>query len=178
MFLQYNHLGQNDSDKDEWGLQMEYKHWVRAAHWKTAGTNSIIRYTQAMIYSVAVLDLCDLESSGLKMPKGQGIDVSVADGALAPKHKTKKRSRSKTDAAAADITRSHKSIVPAIKKADEREAKMSALRIFREFGSGKENLKAREKLALFAFRKNSSDDINNDEDDKESTSAASESDVE
>ncbi len=102
----------------------------------------------------------------------------MADGVLAPKHKAKKRSRSKTDAAAADRARSHKSIVSAIQKADEREAKMSALRLFLEFGSAEEKLKARQELALFAFRKNSSDDINNDEPDEETTSSDSESDVE
>jgi hypothetical protein len=39
---------------------------------------------------LAVLDLYDLESISRKMPKGQCIDASAADGALAPKHKTKK----------------------------------------------------------------------------------------
>ncbi len=86
MFLQYNQSGQNDNKRDEWGSQTEYKRWVRAAHWKTAGSNSIIRYTQAMIYSVSVWDLCGFESIGCKMPKGQGIDASVYDGTVAPKH--------------------------------------------------------------------------------------------
>ncbi len=95
MFQQYNRSGQNGSEKDEWGSQIEYKRWVRAAHWKTAGTKSVICYTEAMIYSVSVLVLGDFESIGRKMPKGQGIDSTVDNGALAPKHSTKKRSRSK-----------------------------------------------------------------------------------
>jgi hypothetical protein len=180
MFLQYHRSVQNDSDKDEWGSQTEYKRWVRAAHWKTAGSNSIIRYTQAMIYSVSVLDLCDLESIGRKMPKGQGIDASVADGTLAPKHKSKKRSRSKKEVAAVEVAQSHRSIVSAIEKADEREAKMSALRMFLEFGSSEEKLKARQELALIAFRRTSSGDSNNhtsnDEDDEANATTSSESD--
>jgi hypothetical protein len=124
MYLQYNHSGQNDSEKDEWGSQAEYKRWVRAAHWKTPGSNSIIRYMQAMIYAIAVLDLCDLQSIGRKMPAGQGLDATVKDGVLAPKHKSKKRSRAKSDIS---LMKSQKCIVSAIEKADEREAKMSAL---------------------------------------------------
>jgi hypothetical protein len=74
---------------------MEYKHWVSEAHWKTAGSNSIICYTQAMIYSIPVLDLNDLESIGRKTPKGKGIDATVKDGTLAPRHKSKKHRATK-----------------------------------------------------------------------------------
>jgi hypothetical protein len=95
MFLQDHHSGQNDDDKDEWGSQTEYKHWVHAAHWKNAGSNSVIRYTEAMIYSVAVLDLCDFQSIGRKMPQGQGVDGTVNDAtSTAPKHHVKKWARS------------------------------------------------------------------------------------
>ena len=69
-----------------------------------------------MIYSVAVLDLCDFESIGRKMPKGQGVDASVYDGTMAPKHKSKKRSKSSTSTET--VAKSQKCIVTAIEKAD------------------------------------------------------------
>ncbi len=52
MFVNYNHSSQHDDDMDEWGSEYELKHWSRAKSWKPAGTNSIIRYTSAMIYAM------------------------------------------------------------------------------------------------------------------------------
>jgi hypothetical protein len=46
-----------------------------------------------MIYSIALLDQCDFDSIGRKMPNGSGVDASLNDGAVAPKHKPKKRQR-------------------------------------------------------------------------------------
>ena len=171
MFLQYHRSGQNDNEKDEWGSQTEYKRWVRAAHWKTTGSNSIIRYTQAMIYSVAVLDLCDFESIGRKMPKGQGVDATVNDGTLAPKHKSKKRSAKKERTAA---SKSQKCIVAAIEKADEWEAQMAALKLFLRFGSSAEKEQAKRELAVFAFRNSNSSSLasrsaSNNEDEEDDT---------
>jgi hypothetical protein len=53
-----------------------------------------------MIYSVAVLDMCDFETIGRKIPKGQGVDATVNDGVLAPKHKAKKRKAKNNTSAA------------------------------------------------------------------------------
>jgi hypothetical protein len=64
MFVQYHRSGQHDPEMDEW-------RWARAAGWKTPGTNNIIPHQQAMIYSIAVLDLCDFKSIGHKMPRVQ-----------------------------------------------------------------------------------------------------------
>jgi hypothetical protein len=169
MFLQYNRSGQNDHEKDEWGSQTEYKRWVHAAHWKNAGSNSVIRYTEAMIYSVSVLDLRDFESIGRKMPTGQGVDGTVDNGSLAPKHKTKKWSGSNSVKQVAE--KSHKCIVSAIEKSDERESKMSALRLFLEFGSTEEKLKAKAELATIAFGK-AIDNSNNTGDDDDSMTSS------
>jgi hypothetical protein len=94
MFMQYHCSGQNDKDKDAWGSQTEYKHWVCMAHWKNAGSNSVLQYTKAMINSVTILDLCDFQSIICKMPHGQGVDGTVNDGTVAPKHRIKKRATS------------------------------------------------------------------------------------
>ncbi len=126
---------------------------------------------EAMIYSVSVLDLCDFESIGRKMPKGQGIAGTVNNGALAPKHTTKKRSKSKGERQAA---KQQKCIVSEIEKADEKESKMAALRLFLEFGSPEEKQKAKDELATIAFPTKSKDTSSNtdiDEDDDSTTSS-------
>jgi len=115
IFLQYHRSGQSDSETDKWGSETEYKHWVHAAQWKTAGSNS---------YSIAVLDLCGLEYIGRKIPKGMGVDATVNDGTLAPRHKSKKQRATKKHNAA---IKSQKCIVSAIEKADAHESKMAAL---------------------------------------------------
>jgi hypothetical protein len=83
MFVQYNRSGQHDDDKDEWLSEKENRRWARAVSWKNTGTNSIIRHQQAMIYSIALLDICDFESIGRKMPKGAGVDASINDSSVA-----------------------------------------------------------------------------------------------
>jgi hypothetical protein len=87
MFVQYHRSGQHDTEMDEWMSEKEKKRWARAAGWKTPGTNNVIRHQQVMIYSIAVLDLCDFESIGHKMPKGTGVDASLNDGAVVANHK-------------------------------------------------------------------------------------------
>jgi len=125
MFQQYNRSRQNDPKKDEWGSQTEYKRWVLAAHWKTAGSNSVIGYTQAMIYSVVVFEH-DFEGIGRKMPKGQGVDATLNNHAKAPKHKARKRKKSNNNKR--DVMKTQKCIVSAIEKADARERKLRHLR--------------------------------------------------
>ena len=93
MFVQYNRSGQHDPDMDEWGSDKENRRWARAASWRNPGSNTVIRFQQAMIYSIALLDQCDFDSIGRKMPNGSGVDASLNDGAVAPKHKPKKRQK-------------------------------------------------------------------------------------
>jgi hypothetical protein len=90
MFINYNRSRQHDDDMDQWGSEKELQRWSRAATWKPTGIGSIIRYTGAMMYSIAVLDLCDFEAIGCKMPKGAGIDATMDTSALEPVHKRKK----------------------------------------------------------------------------------------
>ena len=92
------------------------------------------------------------------MPKGQGVDASVYDGTVAPKHKSKKRSKSSTSTET--VAKSQKCIVTAIEKADEREAKMRALQLFLEFGSAEEKQKAKEELSPIAFGRSFTSDSN------------------
>jgi hypothetical protein len=108
-----------------------------------------------MIYSITVLDLCDFESIGRKMPKGQGVDASVYDGTVAPKHKSKKRSKSSTSTDT--VAKSQKFIVTAIEKADEQ---VRALQLFLEFGSVEEKQKAKEELSPIAFGRSFTSDSN------------------
>ncbi len=84
--------GQHDDDMDEWGSEKELQRWCRAANWKpkTGSQGKIIRYTSAMIYSIAVLDLSDFEGIGRKMPKGTGVDATVNNGAQGAHHQKKR----------------------------------------------------------------------------------------
>jgi hypothetical protein len=61
------------------------------SQWKTPGSNSIICHQQAIIYSIALLDICDFEAIGCKMPKGTGVDASISDGTVAPKQKVRQQ---------------------------------------------------------------------------------------
>ena len=70
--------------------EKENKRWARAASWKTPGKNNVIRHQQAMIYSIALLDQCEFESIGRKMPKGTGVDATVHNGSMVKKYKVKK----------------------------------------------------------------------------------------
>jgi hypothetical protein len=71
---------------DEWGSDKVNRCWARAASWKIPGSNMAIHFQQAMIHSIALLDVSDFESIGQKMPKG-----SLNGGATAPKHTARKR---------------------------------------------------------------------------------------
>jgi hypothetical protein len=57
---------------------------------KSGTPGTFIRYTSAMIYSIAVLELADFEGIGRKMPKGTGVDATANNGARASRHETKK----------------------------------------------------------------------------------------
>jgi hypothetical protein len=149
MFTQYHRSGQHDPDMDEWMSDKENRRWARAAGWKAPGTNNVVRHQQAMIYSIAVMDLCDFESIGRKMPKGTGIDASVNDGAVVLKHKHKKRkTNSVKDKRSSPSTGA---IAMAISDGNVREAKMAALRLLFEFGSEEDKSKAREELYAIAY---------------------------
>jgi hypothetical protein len=161
MFVNYNRSGQHDDDLDEWGSEKELKRWTRAASWKPAGSTSIIRYTSAMIYSISILDLCDFEAIGRKMTKGNGVDATVDDGTVAPPHKTKRRRSTTTkDAPKQD------GIIKILELGDARDAKMSALRMFLEFGSHSEKCKAKRELHVIAFGSSAAEDVNSSDDEE------------
>jgi hypothetical protein len=152
MFVQYNHSGQHDPDMDEWGSDEENHHWARAASWRNPGSNTVIRFQQAMIYSIALLDQCDFESIGHKMPNGSRVDASLNDGAVAPKHKPKKRPKGSDKKRGGD-SKAKRSRAPAdaIEAGSEREAKMKALHLFLEFGDEGEKQRAKRELQRIAF---------------------------
>jgi hypothetical protein len=116
-----------------------------AATWKPSNSGSIIRFMSTMIYCIGVLDLCDLESIGQKMPKGTGVDATVENGAMVPTHKKKKRWGMHNS-----IDHSSQ-IVSMLAAGNKREAKISALGLFLEFGSEAEKKKAKRELAAIAF---------------------------
>ncbi len=89
VFLGYNRSGQHDNDMGDWCSPKEQERWVRAAFWKTFGSNTIICFPTVMVFSIAVLEQSDFKSIGRQMPKGTGIDSSVA-GTSATAKKRKK----------------------------------------------------------------------------------------
>lgn len=154
---------QHDDDMDEWGSEYELQRWSRAASWKPAGTNSIIRYTSAMIYAIAVMDICDFEAIGRKMPKGTGVDATVDNGAVVPKHKRKRR--------VTNVASDPGGILKVLELGDAQDARMSALRMLLEFGTTSEKHKAKKELHKIAFPKsNATSAINNDNDNNLETS--------
>ena len=146
MFVNYNRSGQHDDDKDEWGSEKELRRWSRAAKWNSSGAGSIIRFPNAMIYSIAILDICDFESIGRRMPKGTGVDATVDNGAVVAPHKKRKRKVSDDKLATTSLDR-------VFELGDARETKMSALRMLLEFGTSVEKNKARQELRAIAFGK-------------------------
>ena len=152
IYTQYHRSGQHDADMDEWGSEKECRRWARAASWRTPGSNSVIRYQQAMIYSIALLDLNDFESIGRKMPKGAGVDASGNDGATAPKHKMRKRKQRTSAASTQESDRKkNKALASAIAFGSMRESKLSALRLILEFGDTREKKKAKSELFSIAY---------------------------
>ncbi len=151
MFLQYNRSGQHDPEMDEWGSDKECRQWARAASWRAPGTNSSVCFQQAMVYSIALLDQCNFESIGHKLPKGIAIDALLADGTLAPKHKPKKRVRSKVEKEILNNKKASKGIITAIELGSKRETKLSALCLILEFGDEAEKSKARRELHALAY---------------------------
>jgi hypothetical protein len=63
---------------------------VESSHLETQGSGSIIRYTGVMMYLIAILDVCNFEAIGCKMPKGTGVDATMDTGAMAQLHQRKK----------------------------------------------------------------------------------------
>ena len=84
-----------------------------------------------MIYSIALLDQCDFESIGRKMPKGTGIDVTLGDGSIMEKYKVR-RHKTKGGKKENKKPRSQpqEAIATAIEVGSMRETKLAALRMF------------------------------------------------
>jgi len=157
MFTNYNRSGQHDDDVDEWGSEKELQRWSRAASWKpkSSSQGTIIRYTSAMIYSIAVLDLADFEGIGRKMPKGTGVDATINNGAQSSRHRTKRRkttNRNKADSSG--------SIIEMLKDGDKKDQQLVALRIFFESGTAEEKQLAQNALLSFAFPSDNNNDTN------------------
>ena len=150
--MQYNRSGQHDDDKDEWLSEKENKRWARAAAWKTPGNNTVIRHQQAMIYSIALMDQCDFESIGRRMPKGTGVDASINDGSKVQKHVVRKRSTGRNQKSNKENRPPKKAaIASAIEVGSLRESKLAALRMFLEFGSSAEKQRAKQELHVIAY---------------------------
>jgi len=151
MFTQYNRSGEHDPEKDEWMSEKENRRWARAAGWKSPGTNNVVRHQQAMIYSIAVLDISDFDGIGRKMPRGTGVDASINDGSISNRHKTRKHGSKKEKVKKKIKADDSSTIAKAISEGNAYEAKMQALRILMEFGSATEKIKAREELCSIAY---------------------------
>ena len=148
MFVNYDRSGQHDDDKDERGLEKELHHWSRAARWNppsgTCGT--VIRYQNAMIYSIAIMDISDFQAIGRKMPSGTGVDATIDNNAVVPEHKKRKRKSKNNESKKAA------SIAHVMEVGDAREAKISMLKVLLQFGTSNAiKLKAQKELMAMAF---------------------------
>jgi hypothetical protein len=144
MYINYNRSRQHGDDKDEWGSEKELCHWSRAAKWNPSNASSIICFTSFMIYSIAVLDICNFEAIGCKMPKGTGVNDTMDNGAVVGEHKKRKHKTKTSTSNGADIVR-------AFEQSEDREDKRYALRMLLEFGTTKEKAKARKEVNNLAF---------------------------
>jgi hypothetical protein len=90
-----------------------------------------VRYTEVLCTSPSTTPDSgrDFEAIGQKRPKGNGVDAMVENSTLAPPRTAKKRRITTT----IDIPKQD-SIIKVLELVDVREAKMSALRMFLEFG--------------------------------------------
>ena len=66
--MQDNQSGQHDADMGEWCSPKELDRWVQATKYKTPGSNSIIHYPTAMVYSICLFDEAGFKSIGQEMP--------------------------------------------------------------------------------------------------------------
>jgi hypothetical protein len=155
MFINYNRSGQHDDDKDEWGSEKKLQRWSRAAKWNLSNAGSIIRFTSSMIYSIAVLGICDFEAIGCKMPKGTGVDATIDNGTVVGQHKKRKRKTKNSTSNGRDTVR-------AFEQSEVGEDKRYALRILLEFGTMKERAKARKELNVLAFGDAAASESDND----------------
>jgi len=126
MYINYNRSGQHDDDKDEWGSEKELRHWSKAVKWNPSNAGSIICCTSSMIYSIDVLDICNFEAIGCKMPKDTGVDATMDNGTVVGEHKKRKRKTKTSTSNGADIVR-------AFEQSEEREDKRYALRMLLEY---------------------------------------------
>jgi len=150
VFIGYNRSGQHDDDMGEWCSPKEQERWVRAAFWKTSGSNTIIRFPTVMIYSIAVLEQSDFESMGREMPKGTGIDSSVA-GPAATGKKRKKRGKYKKKDKKNNKDSDSSLLVDVLQGGTRTEAQISALRLMLEFGSNQQKINAMKEIEKIAF---------------------------
>jgi hypothetical protein len=164
MYINYNRSGQHDDDKDEWGSERELRRWSRAAKWNPNNAGSIICFTSSMIYSIAVLDICNFEAIGHKMPNGTGVDATLDNDAVVGKHRKRKH-----NVKSANNT---ENIIKEFEHSKVREDKRYALRMLLKFGTPKEKAKAQKELNVLAFGKtdaeSDTDTASIDVDDSES----------
>jgi hypothetical protein len=149
VFQQYNRSGQHDPEKGEWCSEKERQRWIRAALWRSSGSNTIVRYPTVMMYSICILDQGDFEGIGRQMPSGTGIDNSVADGNAAP---SAKRRRGKYRATARENdNNSSQLLLQTLEGGTKSETKMTALRLMLEFGSNSQKANAMKEVQRIAF---------------------------
>jgi hypothetical protein len=157
VFKQYNRSGQRSGDMGEWCSPGEQQRWVRAAFWKGAGSNTIVRFPTAMIYSIAVLEQADFDGIGRQMPKGTGADNSVAvadaDTETTQARKNRKKRGPYKKRPANNNTVDDDGMMKALREGTQTEAKLSALRLLLEYGSEEQRKKAMKQIDAVAYGK-------------------------
>jgi hypothetical protein len=105
-----------------------------------------------MIHSIALLDLCEFESIGQRMPKGSGVDAYINDVSVVCKHDARKRSTGCQKASNKDNKPAKKAAIAlAIEVGSLRESKLAAIHLFLEFGLCAEKERTKRELQLIAY---------------------------
>lgn len=122
-----------------------------------------------MIYAVCLMDLTDFGGIGRQMPKGTGVDATIADGSKAPKHVVKRRT---TNSSSSTKREKRETVASAIREGVIAETKLSALKLLIQFGSETEKKLARNELLSIALSgKNRLPDLPEIDSDSESISS-------
>ncbi len=104
---------------------------MRATKYKTLGSNRIIRFPTAMVYSICLLEEADFENFSREISKGAGVDCSLGDGTKATKQTREKYSKKRK----AEEVRTEPNLFQVLNDGTKAESKLATLRLMLEFGS-------------------------------------------
>jgi hypothetical protein len=101
-----------------------------------------------MVYSIALLDQTDFEAIGRQMPKGTGVDNSVAGAASAAP--TKKRGKYRKKQKTSNDSSDNNLLFKALEEGTRSETKLSALKLILQYGSTSQKANAMKEVNRIA----------------------------